>query len=90
VRRVILRSEATKNLKVDKVFFEKNKIKLFPSVKRLNEDFNERGTHPPSPSLGKRRGEYKVPLFVREGFRACPELVSGVTSLLQVSLFNLK
>jgi len=38
-------------------------------------------THPPSPSLAKRRSDKTfllVPLFLREGFRACPEFISGV------------
>ena len=36
----------------------------------------------PTPSLAKRRGYlacFKVPLFLREGFRACPEFISGVS-----------
>jgi hypothetical protein len=54
---------------MERLFFKKTKIKLFPSVKRLNEDFNERGTHPPSPSLGKRRGDDEFPLLLRPARR---------------------
>jgi hypothetical protein len=36
----------------------------------------------PDPSLTKRREIFsvlKVPLFLREGFRACPEFILGVS-----------